>query len=101
MNTDLFEKLSKQGESTRLEYKTCVERISESLYETVCSFLNHSGGKILIGVKDNGQIVGVNPNRAEYLKADIITAINNPELFMPRPYFTPQILVSEGKTVLL
>ncbi|MBQ5573244.1 MAG: putative DNA binding domain-containing protein [Bacteroidaceae bacterium] len=101
MNADLFEKLSKQGESTRLEYKTCVERISESLYETVCSFLNHSGGKILIGVKDNGQIVGVNPNRAESLKADIITAINNPELFMPRPYFTPQILVSEGKTVLL
>ena len=51
MNAEVFIKLSKEGEGTKVEYKTCTEKISESLYETVCSFLNHSGGKILVGVK--------------------------------------------------
>ena len=51
MNAEVFIKLSKKGEGTKVEYKTCTEKISESLYETVCSFLNHSGGKILVGVK--------------------------------------------------
>ena len=81
MNAEVFIKLSKEGEGTKVEYKTCTEKISESLYETVCSFLNHSGGKILVGVKDNGEIVGVNPDKAEALKASIITAIKNPKLF--------------------
>lgn len=101
MDVEQFIKLSKEGEGTRLEYKTCTEQISESLYETVCSFLNHNGGQILIGVKDNGEIVGVNPNKVETLKADIITAIKNRELFLPCPYFTPLIMEVDGKTVLL
>ena len=101
MNAEVFIKFSKEGEGTKVEYKTCTEKISESLYETVCSFLNHSGGKILVGVKDNGEIVGVNPNKAEALKASIITAIKNHELFLPCPYFTPQIIEVEGNTVLL
>lgn len=101
MDVEQFIKLSKEGEGTRLEYKTCTEQISESLYETVCSFLNHNGGQILIGVKDNGEIVGVNPNKVETLKADIITAIKNHELFLPCPYFTPLIMEVDGKTVLL
>ena len=101
MNAEVFVKLSKEGEGTKVEYKTCTEKISESLYETVCSFLNHSGGKILVGVKDNGKIVGVNPDKVEALKVSIITAIKNPELFLPCPYFTPQIIEVDGNTVLL
>lgn len=101
MRVEQFLKLSKEREGTRVEYKTCTEQISGSLYETVCSFLNHSGGQILIGVKDDGEIVGVNPDKAETLKANIITAINNQEMFLPCPCFTPQILEIEGKVVLL
>ncbi len=101
MREEQFIKLSQSGEGTQIEYKTCTEKISESLYETVCSFLNHSGGQILVGVKDNGEIIGVNPQKAETLKTNIITAIKNPDLFLPCPYFTPQIMEIDGKTVLL
>lgn len=101
MGVEQFIKLSQEGENARVEYKTCADRVSESLYETVCSFLNHSGGQILVGVKNDGGIVGVNPDKAETLKANIITAIKNPNLFLPCPYFTPQIMEVEGKTVLL
>lgn len=101
MSIERFTKLSKTGEGTQIEYKTCTEQISESLYETVCSFLNHSGGHILIGVKNDGEIIGVNPHKAEALKSNIITSIKNQELFLPCPYFTPQIMEVEGKVVLL
>ncbi len=100
MDADRFIKLSKIGEGTTIEYKTCTEQISESLYETVCSFLNHSGGQILVGVRNDGEIIGVNSDKAEVLKANIITAIKNPKLFLPCPYFTPQIVEVNGKTVI-
>ncbi len=100
MTQDKFIELTRKGEGTQIEYKTCTEEISDSLYESVCSFLNHTGGQILVGVQDNGTIVGVNPDRVEILKTNIINCINNPELFLPCPYFTPRIMVVEGKTVM-
>ena len=101
MTQDKFIALTHKGEGTQIEYKTCTEEISDSLYESVCSFLNHTGGQILVGVQDDGTIVGVNPDRVEKLKTNIINCINNPELFLPCPYFTPRILVVDGKTVML
>lgn len=100
MNADKFRTLSKEGETSKIEYKSCTEEVSESLYETVCSFLNHAGGHILVGVSDDGTIVGVNPAKGESLKDNIITCINNAELFLPCPYFTPQIMNIDGRVVL-
>lgn len=100
MKEEQFISLSQKGECAQIEYKTCTEEVSESLYETVCSFLNHSGGQILVGVKDDGEIVGVNPAKAAKLKTNIITSIKNKELFVPSPYFTPEIMEVNNKTVL-
>ena len=96
---DKFIALTRKGEDTRIEYKTCTEEISESLYESVCSLLNHSGGQILVGVQNDGTIIGVNPEKVEQLRTDIVNCINNPELFLPCPYFTPRIMEVEGKSV--
>ena len=97
---DKFIALTRKGEDTRIEYKTCTEEISESLYESVCSLLNHSGGQILVGVQNDGTIIGVNPEKVEQLRTDIVNCINNPELFLPCPYFTPRIMEVEGKSVM-
>lgn len=85
MNEEIFIKLAKAGESTQIEYKTCTEKISESLYETICSFLNHSGGRILLGVKDNGKIIGVNPDKVEILKTNIVTSVEISEIVSRNP----------------
>lgn len=98
--TDKFIALTRKGEDARIEYKTCTEEISEPLYESVCSFLNHSGGQILVGVQNDGTIIGVNPDKVEKLRTDIVNCINNPELFLPCPYFTPRIMEVEGKSVM-
>ena len=98
--TEKFIALTRKGEGAQIEYKTCMEDISESLYESVCSFLNHSGGQILVGVQDDGTIVGVNSDKVEKMRTNIVNCINNPELFLPCPYFTPRIMDVEGKRVM-
>ncbi|MDR0820276.1 MAG: ATP-binding protein [Endomicrobium sp.] len=35
--------------------------ISNTVYETVCAFLNAKGGDILLGVKDNAEILSELP----------------------------------------
>lgn len=52
-----IEALINQGESVNLEFKTSTAKL-HSVFETICAFLNNKGGTVLIGVKDNGQIVG-------------------------------------------
>ena len=50
--------LVKQGESNNLEFKTSTANL-HSVCETLCAFLNGGkGGTVLIGVKNNGKIVG-------------------------------------------
>lgn len=93
--------LASEGESVHVEYKTCTDKVSGSVYETICSFLNHSGGTILLGVDDKGIIIGVNPAQAENMKKAIINATNNPELFIPSANIYPEIIDVEGKTVIL
>ena len=57
MNNEKFISLTQLGESYTVEYKSCTENVSESVYESICSFLNHSGGYILLGVNSSFQFV--------------------------------------------
>jgi len=57
MNNEKFISLTQLGESYTVEYKSCTENVSESVYESICSFLNHSGGCILLGVNSSFQFV--------------------------------------------
>lgn len=57
MDIDQVTALIKQGESHNLEFKKSTTQLKPA-FETVCAFLNGNGGTVLIGVSDNGQIVG-------------------------------------------
>jgi len=58
MNNELLIKnLIKKGESEQLEFKEVVRK--EEVAKTLCAFLNAEGGTLLIGVKDDGEIKGV------------------------------------------
>lgn len=46
-----------QGESKEREFKTSTANL-QSAFETLCAFVNSHGGTVLIGVKDDGSIVG-------------------------------------------
>jgi ATP-dependent DNA helicase RecG len=57
MDIKKLKNLVLQGESEALEFKKTTGTL-QAIFETVCAFLNGSGGTILIGVSDNGKITG-------------------------------------------
>ena len=47
------------GESISVEFKESHKSINKDVYDTVCSFSNRNGGHIFLGVKNNGEIIGI------------------------------------------
>lgn len=70
-------KLIEGGENIQVEFKKSTTEITKDVYDTVCSFSNREGGIILLGVKDNGEILGVAPDAVDRMKKDFVTSINN------------------------
>lgn len=55
MNKEEINFLVSQGEGYNVEFK---ESFSSSLDKDICAFVNANGGKVLIGVSDDGKIKG-------------------------------------------
>lgn len=53
--------LIREGEHQQLDFKFRVDD-SKKIARTLAAFANTDGGKLLIGVKDNGKITGVDPS---------------------------------------
>lgn len=81
MTLDQIRRLVKLGESDTLEFNEAIGTLSKGS-KTLFSFLNHQGGTLLIGVKDNGDIVGLMVS--DKTRLDIVNEIRN---------FQPPILV--------
>ncbi|MBE8722711.1 RNA-binding domain-containing protein [Sphingobacterium pedocola] len=83
MDQTELDKILHQGEGTRIEFKEAQNGVPTSLYDTVCSFLNHEGGIILLGIGDDATVLGLNEQNLKNLKQDIVTALNNPDVLSP------------------
>ena len=77
MNSEqLIKSLLKQGEGEQLEFKEVVR--NDAIGKSICAFLNHVGGQVLIGVTDEKKIVGIHnaikceKEITEYLNSSII-----------------------------
>lgn len=57
MDIEHIQTLIQQQESDTLEFKKSTAQLKPA-FETVCGFLNAKGGSVLIGVADNGDIIG-------------------------------------------
>ena len=102
MNTNehqLLEMITK-GEGLDLEFKTCRNKLSRDVYETVCAFLNRHGGTILLGVQDSGDVQGIDLDAVAQIKKDFVTAVNNPQKITPPAYLSVDDVTLQGKTVL-
>ena len=88
-------KLISGGENERLEFKESL-RLKEEISQAVSAFSNANGGSILIGVSDDGTIIGVEIGRntleelANYIKRN-----TDPAIF---PSMT--VLDAEGKKII-
>lgn len=60
MNAKELKKLIKSGESSHLELK---ESFGDAVVESLVAMANAGGGKILVGVRDNGTVCGAGSNK--------------------------------------
>lgn len=87
--------MDKFVESETLELK---EKYSDMLAKEIVSFLNGSGGSILIGVKDDGTVVGVTKIDEVLRKiSDIITSQIEPN---PQDEIRSELKFYESKTII-
>lgn len=90
----------RQGEVVWIEFKECNTTLNKDIYETVCAFLNRSGGELLPGVRDDGVITGIVPEYIHQMKNDFSTAVNNPQKICPSFYLSLDQAVIDGQTIL-
>ncbi len=100
MNEARIHKLLTDSEGVQVEFKTCRNALNRDVYESVCAFLNRSGGDLLLGVSDNGRVTGVNPDAVEQMKKDFVSALNSPQKINPPFYLNIEDVAFEDKTVL-
>jgi ATP-dependent DNA helicase RecG len=89
---EYWRNLIQQGEGLRVEFKTSFQK---EVIETLVAFANTKGGAVLVGVNDDGQIVGVT------IQAETIQSWINQCKQMTSPRLIPDIeLVQiENKTI--
>ena len=63
-----------QGESKTIEFKEKLPK-NNSIVKTVIAFANTSGGKLIIGVRDNKEIVGIQDENIFHLQDKIISLL--------------------------
>lgn len=100
MTQEQLLELVRAGEGLTTEFKECRSALNRDVYESVCAFLNRHGGVVLLGVRNDGEVTGIEPAHVERIKQDLVTALNNPQKLNPPLYVAPERLEVDGRTVL-
>jgi predicted HTH transcriptional regulator len=89
-----IQQLIEQGEHVQQDFKFAVND-AKKIARSMVAFANTDGGKLLVGVKDNGVIAGVRSEEEMYMLESASALYSKPEV----PY-TIKVWNIDGKTVL-
>ena len=87
-------KLIQEGEHQRQDFKFCIND-SRKIAKSLVAFANTDGGKLLVGVKDNGKIAGIRTDEEYYMVEAAAKIYSDPPI-----NFSTQQWQVEGKIVL-
>ncbi|MDR2388878.1 MAG: putative DNA binding domain-containing protein [Tannerellaceae bacterium] len=87
-----------KGDSPFVDFSKCTTELTDSVFQSICSFLNKEGGVLIVGVHDYGEIVGV----AELFIDNMLKKFSNAmeEDFFPSLDLTPEIVEINKRKVL-
>jgi predicted HTH transcriptional regulator len=92
---DLYlKKLITEGENQHLDFKFCISDCRK-IARTLSAFANSDGGRILIGVRDNGSIAGIKSDEEIYMVDTAAHIFCRPEIT-----YTIKQHTTGGKTIL-
>ncbi len=86
--------LIKQGEDQQLDFKQSITS-AHKIARTIVAFANSEGGKIVIGVDDAGEVIGVDAEQEKYMMMQAGKKYCDP------PVFIHFIAMEEGKNTIL
>jgi predicted HTH transcriptional regulator len=89
-----LKQLIAEGENQHLDFKYCVSD-SRKIARTLSAFANSDGGRILIGVRDNGSIAGIKSDEEIYMVDTAAHLFCRPEIT-----YTIKQHTTERKTIL-
>ena len=89
-----LKKLIKEGENQQLDFKYCISD-SRKIARTLSAFSNSDGGRLLIGVRDNGSIAGIKSDEEIYMVDTAAQLFCRPEIT-----YTIKQHITGGKTIL-
>lgn len=92
--------LLQQGEGLKVEFKESCYQLNRNVFETVCAFLNRSGGYLLLGISDDGLIKGIDGNSKQKLLDNLVTGANNPQQLNPPYYLSPEVFNIQGRKII-
>lgn len=97
-----FADILAQGENERTEFKRGAEGPQHDTYETICSFANHGGGLIILGIADDGNVVGLDADnrRLKQFQQNIANVLQNTQTFNIAPNAVCQIKEYQGEMLL-
>jgi ATP-dependent DNA helicase RecG len=90
MSLERATKLLNQKENIHLEFKEAKTKLPSNLFESVCGMLNREGGDIFLGVDDCGSIIGIDKNKLETIKTNLVNLSNNQGKLDPPFILFPQ-----------
>lgn len=92
--SNYIKKLILQGEHQQQDFKYCISD-SKKIARSLVAFANSDGGRLLVGVKDNGRIAGVRSDEEYYMIESAAKMYSKPEIG-----FTTRQHLIDGKTIL-
>jgi len=95
MDAEYLKNLIEQGENSTIEFKN-EEARPESIAREMVAFSNYLGGVILLGISDNGQVIGITKKNTEEKIANIAR-----ENVIPAINYSAEIVVHEQKKVMV
>ena len=85
------------GENLNIEFKRASDGPKADTFESVCAFLNTAGGDLLLGVADDGEVIGLPSKSIDAMIRNFVNVMNNPDLFDPVFALYPDEIVYKGK----
>ena len=94
MNPERIKRLLQKKENIHLEFKEAATALPGNLFESICAMLNRDGGDILLGVSDDGNVLGVEENAVSKMVTDLVNLSNNRKNLIRHLFFFRRFIVS-------
>ncbi len=90
--------LLSRNEHYLLDFSNCTTEVTDSVFQSICSFLNKEGGALLIGVHDFGKIIGINEMFLDNMLHKLTETFQKD--FSPKININPEVIEIDHKKII-